>query len=114
MFHHYGGRGITVCESWHKFENFRDWALANGYQDGLTLERIDNNGNYEPENCRYIPQKHQLRNRRTTIHINSLQTVSSFSEVHAVPYDYVWHTLKFYQKYPDAWNAFISCLSLDS
>lgn len=60
----YGGRGIEVCEEWDSFENFRDWAIENGYKDNLTLDRIDNNGNYNPENCRWITQKENDRNKR--------------------------------------------------
>lgn len=61
----YGGRGIGVCDEWnHSFENFMLWALANGYDDTLTLDRIDVNGNYEPKNCRWVSTKQQGRNRR--------------------------------------------------
>lgn len=60
----YGGRGITVCKEWKdSFETFKEWALNNGYSDSLTLDRIDNNGNYCPENCRWITNKEQQSNK---------------------------------------------------
>ncbi len=66
--HHprYAGRGIGICAEWSIYENFRDWALANGYEPGLTIERVNVNGNYCPENCAWIPLKKQARNRTTT------------------------------------------------
>lgn len=60
----YGGRGIKVCNDWQKFIPFRDWALANGYTDALTIDRIDNDGNYEPENCQWITQSENSRKAR--------------------------------------------------
>lgn len=65
-FKNYGGRGITVCDEWHKsFVAFMNWAMANGYRDDLTLDRIDNEGNYEPSNCRWITNEAQQLNKRT-------------------------------------------------
>ena len=60
----YGKRGISVCEEWHHFRNFQKWCYENGYKIGLTIDRIDNNGNYNPSNCRFITNKEQQRNKR--------------------------------------------------
>lgn len=61
----YGGRGIKVCDEWHNsLKVFVDWALNSGYSDNLTIERIDVNGNYCPENCTWIPKEQQSRNTR--------------------------------------------------
>lgn len=62
----YGARGISVCEEWSmsNFLAFEKWAIENGYQPGLTLDRIDVNGNYEPSNCRWITIQEQQKNRR--------------------------------------------------
>ena len=53
-FSDYGGRGIAVCDEWHNYVGFKEWAISAGYSDGLSLERIDVNGNYEPNNCKWI------------------------------------------------------------
>lgn len=66
----YGGRGIKVCDEWlNDFESFVKWALKNGYRDDLTLDRIDNDGDYEPDNCRWASKKEQANNTRTTVMI---------------------------------------------
>ena len=62
----YGGRGIVVCEDWHNPNAFINWALASGYSKDLQLDRKDNNGNYEPANCRWVTAKQNSRNRRNT------------------------------------------------
>lgn len=68
-FINYGGRGIKICPEWMDklkgFINFRDWAIQNGYNELLQIDRIDNNGNYEPNNCRWVTIKENSWNRRT-------------------------------------------------
>ena len=76
----YGGRGIRVCEEWNNsYEPFRDWALANGYQEGLQIDRVDNDGDYEPSNCRWVTKSRNCRNRRK----KSVQ-VAAFGETKSI------------------------------
>lgn len=81
----YGWRGIKVCEEWlgtNGYQNFKEWALSNGYAENLTIDRIDNNGNYNPSNCRWITIQEQANNRRSN-HIlefnGKRQTISQWS-----------------------------------
>ena len=61
----YGGRGITICPEWtNDYITFRDWSLSNGYKEGLQINRINNNGNYEPNNCNFVTIQENTRNRR--------------------------------------------------
>lgn len=65
----YGGGGITVCAEWQTFEAFYEWAMANGYSDDLSIDRVNNNGNYEPSNCKWSTPQEQARNRRSNVTI---------------------------------------------
>lgn len=89
----YGGRGITICEEWSDYSIFRKWALSNGYANDLTLDRIDNNGNYEPSNCRWTTQKVQSNNRRTNriiTHNGVSHTLSEWSDITGIK----WCTIR--------------------
>ena len=76
----YGARGICVCDEWHDAKNFCEWALANGYKDGLQLDRINNDGNYEPSNCRWVTPKENSRNRRNTQYLTINGETKSVAE----------------------------------
>ena len=66
-FKNYGGRGISVCDEWKIFENFRDWSLSNGYETNLSIERVDVNSGYHPSNCCWIAKSDQSKNRRDSL-----------------------------------------------
>lgn len=73
-YHRYGGRGITVCQEWQSFEAFRLWSEMAGYSPGLSIDRIDNDGPYSPDNCHFITPAANNRNRSTS------RVVSAFGE----------------------------------
>ena len=78
-YEHWGGRGIVVCDEWQTFEPFYEWAVANGYNDGLSIDRIDNNGNYEPSNCRWATPEEQAKNRNSNAMITYEGTTKHIS-----------------------------------
>ena len=88
-YHNYGGRGITVCDDWKdSFINFFNWAIKNGYQDNLTIDRIDNNGNYEPCNCHWVSKAEQTRNSRKNVYFtyNGItKTISEWARLLNIP-----------------------------
>ena len=100
-FQYYGGRGIKMCDEWRNdFMAFYSWAMANGYADNLTIDRIDANGNYEPSNCRWATQKKQQNNRRNNrvlTHNDETHTIAEWSEKTGINYKTLYsriYTLK--------------------
>lgn len=88
-FYRYGGRGIKVCDEWHDVDVFADWALANGYRHGLTIERLDKDGMYCPENCSFVTQKEQSNNRSSNVFLEyngERRTIANWSEITGIPY----------------------------
>lgn len=87
----YGGRGIKICEEWlNEHKTFYDWAINNGYNNSLTLDRIDSNGNYEPFNCRWVSMEVQQNNRRNNHKITlngETKNVSQWSKQYGVTRD---------------------------
>ena len=90
----YGGRGIKVCSEWEAdFQTFYDWSLENGYKKGLTLDRIDNDKGYSPDNCRWATMEKQQNNRGNNKYIEidgEVKTVSQFAKELNVPYGYLY------------------------
>lgn len=70
----YGRHGIAVCKEWHSYDSFAEWARHNGYAEGLSIDRINNNGNYEPDNCRWATRIQQSRNTCQNIPISAFGT----------------------------------------
>lgn len=120
-FHLYGGRGITICSEWIDKEQsgiknctkgylaFKEWAIANGYKDNLTLDRIDSNKDYCPENCRWVSPKAQSNNIRTNVYLTyngQTKTLSQWADLLGINY----HTLysRIYQYHWSVSEAFAS------
>ena len=105
LFEHYGGKGITVCEEWlgeHGLENFYQWSIENGYQENLSIDRIDNSNGYSPENCRWVTMKTQQNNRTNNrlITINGqTKTMKQWADYYGASYSAIQS--KIYKGVPD-------------
>lgn len=99
----YGGRGIRVCDEWSSdYTKFKKWALDHGYEEGLQVDRIDNDKGYSPENCRFVTRKENSNNRQNTIRVlfdGELKTITELSEITGIPR----HTI--YQRVRHGWDA---------
>jgi hypothetical protein len=92
----YGGRGISVYPLWqHHFLSFYNYAIENGYEEGLTMERINNNGNYEPGNVKFIPHSEQLRNTRANILVDGV-CLMEYCKANNLPYSTIRNRIKYY------------------
>ena len=93
QFKNYGGRGIIICDLWkNDFLNFYNWSINNGWDENLTIDRIDVNENYTPENCRWTTMKVQANNTRKNHYVeydNQIFTLSTLSEYLQIPYNIV-------------------------
>lgn len=94
-FSYYGGRGIRICTEWDDFKVFYDWAMASGYADNLSIDRINNDGNYEPLNCRWVTHSVQQRNKRCkTITFNGeTHTIEEWAKIIGVSNDCIRYRL---------------------
>lgn len=96
VFYLYGGRGIHVCEEWKKARTFFEWAMSSGYENTLTLDRRDSCGNYTPENCRWVTNTEQNRNKRCTRYIGTVDSKTFFE---STPHDPSVTYLRFFMRY---------------
>lgn len=85
---YYGAKGVSVCEEWQIFTNFCDWALANGYSENLTIDRVDENAHYEPSNCRWATNKEQQNhtsyNRLITLR-GETHNITQWADIIGIP-----------------------------
>lgn len=91
---HYGGRGIKVCDEWLNYENFLSWSLTHGYKDGLQLDRINCNDNYEPNNCRWVDSSTNNYNKRNNILVlykDGWRTIQYISDKEQISWDTAYY-----------------------
>lgn len=98
----YGGKGVRICEQWlNDFGSFQEWSHQNGYKEGLTIERKDPNGNYEPANCKWIPFSEQHLNKSNAVKITiegKEHYLKELAEQYNIPYVTLW------QRYKNGWD----------
>ena len=93
----YGARGINVCDEWMEFEPFCEWALNNGYEKGLDLDRENNDGNYSPQNCRWVTRRSNINNRRKTTYLvvnGESKPRTEWEKIAGIPYGVVKEWIK--------------------
>ena len=93
----YGGKGIEVCDEWQNPKTFAEWAFANGYSDSLTLDRIDVNKGYAPDNCRWVSQKEQQNNKTTNIryeYLGEAHTLGEWADITGIKSATLWARIK--------------------
>ena len=89
----YGGRGIKIDEEWNTFESFSKWAIENGYNDDLSIDRVDVDGNYSPSNCRWVNSKIQSNNKTNNKYLTyngETHTISEWADIVNIPYKKLW------------------------
>lgn len=94
---HYGGRGIKVCDEWQDYSTFKSWALSHGYSPELSLDRIDVDGDYCPDNCRYVDMTTQARNRTNGIEVmyqGKTYTLPELAELTGIPYSTLYKKVR--------------------
>lgn len=97
-YRHYGGRGIKVCEAWHKFENFYAWATKNGYSENLEIERKNNNKGYSPNNCKWATRKEQMNNTRSNRMLEfqgKCHNIKQWGSITGISPNTIWYRLDF-------------------
>lgn len=98
-YRYYGGRGITYDKQWENFEPFYEWATTTGYKQGLEIDRIDNDGDYEPSNCRWVTRKEQCVNtssNRWLTYNGETKTISQWAEYFGVKYMDIYNKLTYW------------------
>lgn len=109
-FKNYGGRGIKICKEWQNYDNFHEWAINTGYEEGLTIERKDINGNYEPDNCTWINKEQQADNTTRSVYYmfqGQERTIRQISNITGLTYGCILHRIQ--RKQPVNGRILIRC-----